>query len=71
VEPTIRSGASSSTIDELMWHVTDDRQMYRPGEEVHVKGWLRLRQGRKGGDVAGLAGQVSTVELPGDRLARQ
>lgn len=51
-----------STTDELMWHVTDDRQMYRPGEEVHVKGWLRLRQGRKGGDVAGLAGQVSTVE---------
>ncbi len=27
--------------DELRWHVFDDRQMYRPGEEVHIKGWLR------------------------------
>ena len=27
--------------DELRWYVFDDRQMYRPGEEVHVKGWLR------------------------------
>ena len=23
--------------DELRWYVFDDRQMYRPGEEVHVK----------------------------------
>jgi len=29
------------TRDELRWYVFDDRQMYRPGEEVHVKGWLR------------------------------
>ncbi len=27
--------------DVLSWHVFDDRGMYRPGEEVHVKGWLR------------------------------
>lgn len=25
----------------LAWYVFDDRKLYRPGEEVHVKGWLR------------------------------
>jgi len=29
------------TRNELRWYVFDDRQMYRPGEEVHAKGWLR------------------------------
>ncbi len=47
--------------DSLIWYVTDDRQMYRPGEEVHLKGWMRIRQGKKGGDVAGLAGVVTGV----------
>ncbi|MBI5963816.1 MAG: hypothetical protein HY863_10110 [Chloroflexi bacterium] len=41
--------------DTLRWYVFDDRQMYRPGEEVHIKGWLRLIGGRQDGDV-GLAG---------------
>ncbi len=27
--------------DVLQWYVFDDRKMYRPGEEVHVKGWIR------------------------------
>jgi uncharacterized protein YfaS (alpha-2-macroglobulin family) len=44
--------------DELRWYVLDDRAMYRPGEEVHVKGWLR----RVGG------GQDGDVGLPGDAL---
>jgi len=44
--------------DELRWYVFDDRAMYRPGEEVHVKGWLR----RVGG------GQDGDVGLPGDAL---
>ena len=39
----------------LRWYVFDDRQMYRPGEEVHFKGWLRQIGGRQDGDV-GLAG---------------
>ena len=41
--------------DQLRWYVFDDRAMYRPGEEVHVKGWLRKIGGRQDGDV-GLAG---------------
>ncbi len=42
--------------DELRWYVFDDRAMYRPGEEVHVKGWLRRVGGGQDGDV-GLAGE--------------
>jgi alpha-2-macroglobulin len=33
--------AGEYTADEIRWYVFDDRQMYRPGEEVHLKGWLR------------------------------
>lgn len=41
--------------DQLRWYVFDDRQMYRPGEEVHLKGWLRRVGGQQMGDV-GLPG---------------
>jgi hypothetical protein len=27
---------------DLLWHVFDDRGMYKPGETVNLKGWLRL-----------------------------
>ncbi|GIV76381.1 MAG: hypothetical protein KatS3mg050_0775 [Litorilinea sp.] len=37
--------------DELRWYVFDDRQMYRPGEEVHVKGWVRRIEAGQQGDV--------------------
>jgi hypothetical protein len=37
--------------DGVRWHVFDDRGMYRPGEEVHVKGWLRKVGGGPLGDV--------------------
>jgi uncharacterized protein YfaS (alpha-2-macroglobulin family) len=26
---------------ELRWYVFDDRKLYRPGEEVNIKGWVR------------------------------
>ncbi|MBI5951349.1 MAG: Ig-like domain-containing protein [Chloroflexi bacterium] len=42
-------------IDSLRWYVFDDRAMYKPGEEVHVKGWLRRIGNRQDGDV-GLVG---------------
>jgi uncharacterized protein YfaS (alpha-2-macroglobulin family) len=48
------------TEDQLRWYVFDDRAMYRPGEEVHVKGWLRQVGGRQDGDV-GLAAGLQTV----------
>ncbi|MCK6506298.1 hypothetical protein L6R53_23480 [Myxococcota bacterium] len=38
----------------LAWFVFDDRHLYKPGEQVRVKGWLRsVGQGR-GGDVGPL-----------------
>lgn len=45
----------------LAWYVIDDRKMYKPGEDVSFKGWLRALDNRKGGDVDGLASLVSSV----------
>ena len=47
--------SASPSVDTLSWYVFDDRQMYRPGEDVHVKGWMRLIGGGQNGDV-GLVG---------------
>ncbi len=37
--------------DSVRWLVFDDRGMYKPGEEVHVKGWLRRAGASRGGDI--------------------
>jgi hypothetical protein len=42
--------------------VFDDRHLYRPGEEVHLKGWLRRHDPKKGGDLGALAGMVRDVD---------
>lgn len=42
--------------DDLRWYVFDDRKLYRPGEVVHLKGWLRRVDRNKGGDVRLLTG---------------
>ena len=47
--------------DELRWYVFDDRAMYRPGEEVHVKGWLRQVGGKQDGDVGLVGDALQTV----------
>jgi uncharacterized protein YfaS (alpha-2-macroglobulin family) len=47
--------------DSLRWFVFDDRKMYRPGEEVHVKGWIRRVGDGKDGDVGSLEGAASSV----------
>jgi hypothetical protein len=47
--------------DTLRWYVFDDRKMYRPGEEVRVKGWLRKVGGGTRGDVGPLSGAASAV----------
>ncbi len=44
--------------DGLRWYVFDDRKLYRPGEEVHVKGWIRRIGAGKAGDVSSLGGLV-------------
>ena len=32
---------SSAVEDEALWYVVDDRGLYRPGETISVKGWVR------------------------------
>ncbi|MDQ3249565.1 MAG: MG2 domain-containing protein, partial [Chloroflexota bacterium] len=59
--------------DELRWYVFDDRQMYRPSEQVHVKGWLRRIGNGVLGDV-GLLGddnvslQYQVVDPQGNEI---
>jgi alpha-2-macroglobulin len=50
----ITAFAAHSRSDRLMWFVMDDRRLYKPGERVHAKGWLRIANAGKKGDVAGL-----------------
>ena len=44
----------------LRWFVFDDRKMYKPKEEVAVKGYIRTIGGGKLGDVEGLGGKALT-----------
>ncbi|MDT5293300.1 MAG: alpha-2-macroglobulin, partial [Acidobacteriota bacterium] len=55
------SWVKRAATDELRWYVFDDRKMYRPGEEVSVKGWLRRVGVGRGGDVGALAGAAEGV----------
>ena len=48
-----------SVSDSLRWFVFDDRKMYRPKEEVAVKGYIRVYEGGKLGDIAGLGDKAS------------
>lgn len=47
--------------DELVWYVFDDRKLYRPGEEVHIKGWVRRIGTGSDGDVGPLNGAIKTL----------
>jgi hypothetical protein len=44
-----------ASVDAIAWLVYDDRKTYRPAEDVHVKGFLRIRAGAKGADVRALS----------------
>jgi uncharacterized protein YfaS (alpha-2-macroglobulin family) len=50
--------------DTLQWFVFDDRKMYRPSEEVHIKGWARAMEHVEGGDLKGIgAGKPLTFTV--------
>ncbi|HYE73949.1 MAG TPA: alpha-2-macroglobulin family protein, partial [Blastocatellia bacterium] len=55
--------------ETLRWHVFNDRTMYRPGEEVHIKGWIRNINLAKDGDVEPIKDsfKVITYKLKDDR----
>ncbi|HET9912653.1 MAG TPA: Ig-like domain-containing protein [Anaerolineales bacterium] len=55
------SWSASPPPDTLRWFVFNDRQMYRPGEEVHIKGWLRRVGERQHGDVTLVGGEVTSI----------
>lgn len=69
------SGWMRNTVqDELRWYLFDDRQMYRPNEEVHVKGWLRRIGAKQTGDVSllgdsGVSVQYTVNDPQGNQLA--
>ncbi|HYG81255.1 MAG TPA: Ig-like domain-containing protein, partial [Pyrinomonadaceae bacterium] len=46
---------------ERAWFVFDDRKMYRPGEEVNVKGWIRNVHLTPTGDTGMFGGDDTTV----------
>jgi uncharacterized protein YfaS (alpha-2-macroglobulin family) len=48
--------------DQMRWYTFDDRGMYRPDEEVRVKGWMRQYEPGKGGDVRALAKRPSRIQ---------
>ena len=45
--------------DYLRWFVFNDRGIYRPKEEVSIKGYIRVYQGGKMGDIAELGDKAS------------
>ena len=49
------------TSDSLRWFVFDDRKMYRPKEEVAVKGYIRVYQGGKLGDIGELGDKAKDI----------
>ena len=52
-----------SANDSLRWYVFDDRGLYNPGEEVHVKGWIRRVGSLPTGDVGPLLGAAEQVRF--------
>ncbi|MFN2169627.1 MAG: MG2 domain-containing protein, partial [Anaerolineae bacterium] len=47
--------------DSLRWYTFDDRGIYRPGEEVHLKGWIRRVGTGPAGDVGPLMGAADSL----------
>lgn len=55
-------------VERALWYVTDDRFLYKPGEEVHVKGWVRWTSNGVDPDLAlPAAGEVVHYELTDSR----
>ncbi len=51
----------AARVDSLRFCVFDDRKMYRPGEEVRLKGWLRRLGSGPRGDIEALPASVSVL----------
>lgn len=51
-----RSYVKTQHIDHMRWLVFDDRGIYKPGEEVRFKGWIRKAGMNRGGDLEAIEG---------------
>lgn len=51
----------SGHASQLLWHTLDDRKLYRPGERVRVKGWVREMDLREGGDLESLDPETADI----------
>jgi alpha-2-macroglobulin len=60
------SWQSSTQADELRWFTFDDRQIYRPGETVSLKGWVRRKAWSTDGQLALLASGTKLVYTVSD-----
>ena len=66
------SYARAPSPDSVRWLVFDDRGMYKPGEEVHLKGWLRRAVASRGGDLDAIpevAGKTVSFKVRDPRYA--
>ena len=64
--------AKVARTDSVRWLVFDDRGMYKPGEEVHFKGWVRKFGVNRGGDIDAIqdiAGKSVTWKIKDPRGA--
>ncbi|NUN16002.1 MAG: Ig-like domain-containing protein [Myxococcales bacterium] len=52
-----------SRYSQLLFYVVDDRKMYRPKEEVHIKGWIRTRDASKAGMLGASGATAVTYRL--------
>ena len=59
--PVAGAWAHHARPDDLRWYVFDDRKLYRPGEEVHFKGWIRRVGTGSNGDIGPLEGVVKKL----------
>ena len=64
----VPSGRDATTV---RWYVFDDRQVYRPGETVRVKGWVRRYTLSGDAELQRAATGDATVRLRRQRLVRQ
>ena len=63
----------SEANQQLIWYVTDDRGTYRPGETVHIKGWIRNLNLSEDGSLellpSGQSVRYSAYDWHGNQLA--
>jgi alpha-2-macroglobulin len=47
--------------DDVAWHIFDPQSLYRPGDSVHLKGWVRRIGAGPRGDVAPIGAAVTRL----------